>query len=395
MAIEIYHQLGFRQNWNFDSYNDDRVGDGFILAPSHMERNDVLGLSNEIKNISIFDPQFFLPNTQIRALSSYDFFPDRVANGFQTNEFGEELCEECAERCVRFQIDSNFNKIIIPTRYLTGMPPSFIEQQNRLFVTPFLNALESASNSKPVLLQLVLNDNMVKNEDYASDLLNWITSIQGISGVYLITDINPRQKQLKDIEFLLAYLKFIDALRNNDLYVLLGFQNIESILLSIADPNAIAIGSYENLRMFNIRNFEIREPGVVRGPNPRIYVSQLLQWIEYNYVLPIRRVMGEHFFDENHYHATVFQPTYRWHFLKPELYKHFFLVFSEQMKLIGNVDGRNRYEFVSELLAHAWRNFSRLQEAGIVLDQSNDGSHIPTWITAANLYANHKGWRAA
>ena len=393
MTIEIFHQLGHNFVWNFQSHDDDSVGDGYILAPSHIAKEQIDSLPVEKSTISIFDPQFFLPNLQIRSLSTYDFFPDRLADGFTTSEFANNLCYECAKRCVQFQIQSGFNKIIIPTRYLTGMPPTFIQQQEQLFVSPFIDAIDSAQTKKPVILQLILNDNMIKNEEYASEILNWITGIQRINGVYLIIDINPRSKQIKDIDFLFLYLKFIRALRNNDLYVLLGYQNIESTLLSLADPNGITIGSYENLRMFNIRNFENRDNLPIHGPNARIYVSKLLQWIDNNYIGAIRKEIGDVLFDDNQYRALMFQPTYRWHFTKPELYKHFFLVFSEQINKISNLEGLERFNLVLNIFDEANQGFALINKAGVALDINNDGSHISTWITAANLFGKEMGWR--
>lgn len=393
MSIEIYHQLGFRSQWNFQSFINDSVGNGFILAPSHMEKSEVENLDNNLKRNSIFDPQFFIPSVQKRKLSTYDFFPDVVANGFQTSEYSDGFSQECAERCISFQKVNGFRKLIIPTRYISGMPSNFIQQQQQLFVMPFVDAITRLGKDRPVLLQIVLNDGMIKDLEFSSDLLNWITGIPTIDGVYLIADINPRPKQLRDIDFLYSYLRFIQALSLNDLYILLGYQNTEAVLLTLASPSAVSIGSYENLRMFNIRNFKEDENGTKRGPNARIYVSKLFQWIDTNYIGAIARVFGNtHLFDDNHYKAQMFEPTFQWHFSKPELYKHYFLVFSGQIQNITNYNGIDRYHFISHLIEQGMAEFDSIRDRGVILDQDSDGSHLPAWLTAANLFAQDQGW---
>lgn len=393
MSIEIFHQLGFRHNWNFQSFVDDNSGNGFIIAPSYMEKTEVEELSEGIKNISVFDPQFFIPRIRKRALSTYEFFPDIVANGFQTSEFSGGFSLECALNCVEFQKTNGFKKLVIPTRYFSGMPSDFIAQQCDLFVSPFLNAIERLGKDRPVLLQLVVNDGMIKDHEFSNDLLNWLTGIQEIDGIYLIADINPRTKQIRDIDFLYSYLCFIQALSSNDLYTLLGYQNTEAVLLALASPNAVSIGSYENLRMFNIRNFEENDTGPTRGPNARIYVSKLLQWIDTNYVGAITRILGDnHIFDNNHYQAQMFEPSYHWHFSKPELYKHYFLVFSQQLQNICANDGIDRYHNVCQLLDQALTQFARIRDNGVILDQDSDGSHLSAWLTAANLFGRDQGW---
>ncbi len=117
---------------------------------------------NTVKN-SIFDPQFFLPNTAIGKLSEYDFFPNKVADGFKTSDYSDSYAQESADRCVNFQVQNDFRYLVIPTRYTPGMPTSFIENQQELFVTPFLDAVKRQRSPKKVILQLVLNDNMIKD----------------------------------------------------------------------------------------------------------------------------------------------------------------------------------------------------------------------------------------
>lgn len=284
--------------------------------------------------------------------------------------------------------------VIIPTRYVSGMSSNYIPQQQQLFVTPFVNAIDQIGKDRPVLLQLVLNDDMIKDQEYAADLLNWITGITVIDGVYLIADINPRPKQLRDIDFLYAYLRFINALVVNNLYVLLGYLNTEAALLTLASPNGVTVGSYENLRMFNIRNFDSDVARTIRGPNARLYVSRLLQWIDTNYLGAIIRVLGNtDLFDDNHYKAVMFTPSYQWHFSKPELYKHYFLVFSQQLQYITSFQGADRYHVFCDLTEEALLHYAHLRELGVILDQDSDGSHLPTWLTAANLFAAEQGWR--
>lgn len=394
MTTKIIHQLGHRYCWNFDSYQNDGVGDGFIIAPSHMERNYVERLSDEIKNTSFFDPQFFLPNTRVRKLPSYDFFPDVISSGFTTQEFTLRHANQCAVDCLIFQNSQDFEMQIIPTRHFTGLPLNFVEQQDQLFVQPFISGLQSIHSTKPVLLQLIINENMIKNEEYSNRLLNWITHIREITGVYLIADINPRRKQLVDIDFLYRYMKFIDALKNNDLFVMLGYLNIESLLLLLADPDAVTIGSYDNLRMFKIKDFEPKDNKPIRAPSPRIYSSQLLQLIQSNYLGAIQRVAnGEFDIDDSKYKVSIFEPTFNWHFHQPILYKHFFLVFSEQLRIICALSGQERYNKINELINNSIHLNRLIEERGVTMDDDSNGSHLAPWQTVANLFSADKGWR--
>jgi len=394
MPIEIIHQLGHNDCWNYASHNEDGVGAGFIQSPLHKTYNQIQELNDQILKKSYFDPQFFKPDDCSEKLLSYSFYPGNFGDVFLPDNFISTYSEQCALECFRFQHSLNFNKIIIPTIHFSGLPLDLPEKLNNLFVKPFLRQSNSFSPHNPILLQLIVNNQMIINHEYSAQLLNWITGIRGIDGVYLIADVSPRNKQIKNIDFLYYYLQFIDSLRQNDLYVLLGYQNTESILLSLANPNAITIGTYENRRIFDISNFDKSSTPAPRQPNPRIYLSQMLQWVEVNYIGAMQRSLGDlSFIDESKYTDKVkeFQPSHNWHFSQPVLYKHYLTVFSKQMNAISSLPQNERFELLMEIFNKALRLNSKM--SSIQFDENSDVSHIDKWITVAKQFAEVKGWK--
>ena len=180
----------------------------------------------------------------------------------------------------------------------------------------------------------------------------------------------------------------------NKVKVILGYLNCEAILLSIANPHIITIGSYENTRRFNISAFEEKEDNRQQGPTARIYISKLLQLVDHRYIGIIKRVKDDpDFFDKNTYQAEMFMPSFKWHFGRPQLYKHYFLVFSKQLRDVGNTEDHKRYKKVCSIIENAIDNYSFFSEKGILFDPDSDGSHLYAWLTAANLFAADQGWR--
>ncbi|MGI4790231.1 MAG: hypothetical protein ACRYFS_15445 [Janthinobacterium lividum] len=391
--MKIYHQVGHNQTWNVQSFQKDHVGDGLILSPRHMKRSVVEALSPLIKKKSLFDPQWFFPNIPKGSLGDYDFFPDKMPGGFVTEAYQDTAAFESAKRCVDFQLKNSFESIIIPTRYKPGTPTDFIAKMDAHFVKPFLKALAECGSSVDVILQLVLNENMVKDKAYSAEILNWLTGIPQISGIYLVTEVYPRRKQLDDIEFLLALLDFVSAVRSNDLSVILGYLNTESLLLSLASPSAVTVGSFEKTRNFYATNFKDIDLGE-RSPNPRLYVAQVLQNVEYNYVNPIKMLLNDQdFFDDTLYREKILDSKYKPHFSKPDLYKHSFIVLFRQLQAIAARSGKERYDYVSNLFVHASHMFSVIEQKGVVLGADSKGDHLPAWMTVANIYAKEQGWK--
>lgn len=384
---KLYHQLGFRYQWNLESLQFDGVGDGVIVGPRYMEKSRVEALPEEVRKSSLFDPQFFLPATPRGSLATYTFFPNVVSGGFESSEYAEGASQRSAELCLRFQADLGFESFVIPTRYREGAPADFVESQSRLFVEPFLEAARGIS-SRRGLLQLILTEQMLKDTSFRNSLLNWVTGIEDLSGVYLIADVRRPHKQIDDIELLDGLLRFVFALRRNDMEVVLGYLNTEILLLLAADPTAVATGSYENLRMFSTTAFVDEEPTPRRGPNARLYISQLCQWVDTRYLGAIRRALrdADSFFDQTRYHAEMFQASYNWHFARPEPYKHYFQVIADQVRCLSQLSGLERVSAIRATLTSTLDRFRQLEAAGVILDSDSAGSHISAWLTELNLF---------
>lgn len=384
---QLLHQLGHNYCWNIDSLTAG-IGDGVIIGPRYIERTKVMSLPFSIRRNAIFDPQFYLPNSSEGYLSKYPFFPQVVAGGFSTTEWNEELAYESASQCLLFQSECEFEYIVIPTRYREGMPSDYIESQAQHFVAPFIRAYGAQNLSNPCLLQLILTDQMLKDNSYRRDILNWVTSIEELDGIYLICPWSSKRKQIEDIDFLLSVMAFVRDLKTANMAVIMGYVNTESILYLAADPDAITMGSYENLRMFGIRPYEPKEDKKMQGPTPRIYVSRLLQWIEHQYIGAIVRSVenGESFFDDNQHRIIMFEPTYKWHFSKPDPYKHYFVSFSQQFHRLISYNGQDRFDAIRAEFQCAIRNFHTLDDLGIAFNNDSSGNHLPAWLTALNLF---------
>ena len=383
---EIYHQLGFRYKWNLESIEADNTGDGIIIAPRYMAIEKVVSLPANIRQKAIFDPQFYLPDSDRGKLLTYPFFPKVVANGFSTSEWDEGLALESAYQCITFQLENEFRFITIPTRFREGMPTDYIESQSVQFINPFLKAYQNMGNPNRCLLQLILTDQMLNDEAYRRDILNWVTGIEEIDGIYLIYHFTRTNKQVEDIEFLFAVYIFVQALKQAGMFVVIGYLNTESIPLLCADPDIITMGSYENLRMFGTLPYEEKLDKKQQGPNPRVYVPILLQWIEHDYIGAISRVVGDAdaFFEDNQYRVLMFEPTYQWFFTKPEPYKHYFLAFSNQFRQLAFNEGNKRLDAVKGECNRAFGMFKELENRGIVFDVNSGGGHLPKWLTFLN-----------
>ncbi|WP_044262887.1 hypothetical protein [Bacteroides timonensis] len=389
--MKVYHQLGFRDKWNIDCYGEG-FGDGLIFSPINMESNKLLALPTDIRANSFLDPQMYLLSTEKSSNVTYPFFPGNIKAGFSTSDL-DTANEQIAELCIDYQMEANFKYIVIPTRYFEATPTKYLEQTMQNFVIPFLDYKEKKNINASFLLTVIVKQCVLEDQTLRDELLNWMTGIAGITGFYLIFENNFASKQIKDFAYLSNALFLIDILKKNEMEVHIGYNNTEGLLFSAAMPDSIAIGSYENLRMFKISRFEVLEGKVMRSPNARLYSSRLLQWIEYNYIDSMKMLVDDYdkYFDDTKYKPLMFnigdfknKEKFKWHFSKSEIYKHYFEVFSSQVHDLPSLQ-EERIEFLKANIMAAIENF-KIIKANVLLDSDSDDSHLAIWYNVLNAY---------
>lgn len=387
--MRVFHQTGHNYKWNLDSLVSDSAGDGLILSPVNIEKDKVKALSSSVLERSFFDPQYYLPTDVKGKLATYDYFPSNMMEEFSTIDF-ETISIKSAKLCISFQVNNKFRYIVIPARYYDTLPSDYIEKQNQQFIIPFLEAIQDIGSKSPVLLTVLVKQEQLMDEAHRNLLLNWITGIKDITGVYLIFENNFLSKQIKDTQYLFNALTFIRILKLNDLEVHIGCTNTEGLLYSIANPDSITMGSYENLRNFNIKRYTVQEKKKQNGPNPRLYSGVLFQWIDYAFIEPIKALYPkwETLFEESAYKPLMFSPEFKWHFTKPELYKHFFIIFSEQVHNLPSVT-QDRINLLKGLFQGAIQLFREIEESGVFLDDNSNGSHLSVWLNVVSMFEKH------
>lgn len=382
--MKVYHQTGFRDNWNRECYLNG-IGDGLIYSPINIDADKLLALDPVLKVNGFLDPQLYLLNEAKGTLHTYPYFPGNIKPDFSTPDLDNSHIQ-MAKLCVDYQLNNDLGYLVIPTRYYSDNPTTYFVQSTDYFVTPFCDYVRTNDIKKKILLSVIVKPIMLADEEKRNEVLNWITGHQQISGVYLIFEDNFNSKQIKDFEYLLNALRFIRILKANQMEVHLGYTNTEGILYSIAMPDSVTIGSYENLRSFGIKRFKDLENGPMRAPRARLYSSKLLQWLDYQYVEAMRSLIPnyEDYFDESEFRPLMFKPEYNWQFQKPEPYKHYFYVFDRQVKALPNGQA-DRIEILKGNIRNAV-NLFRIIENEVLLDDDSNGSHLPTWFNVINAF---------
>lgn len=384
--VKVYHQCGHNDVWNFDIFNNDNIGDGMIFAPKMAKAKKIKTFDSNINKVSFFDPQFYFPRSRIKKFEEFDFFPNIISDGYSTVSY-EELCYESANKCVEFQIEQDYKFIVIPTVVYDETPQEYLNILRSLYIEPFISEINKQNiNNKKVLITVVVKDIQILDENFINDMLNLITGYDEIDGVYLVPSFKGG-KRLKDIDYIFNLLRVINILKENDLYVHLAYIDIEGIIFTLANIDSVSIGTYENVRRFNLDNFKERDDETsFRTPNKRIYSNKLYQWIDINYIGALKELEDFNIlFDENEYVNYDIATDNNWNLKNPEVYKHYLTSLYKQYINLP-LTYEERYKFIISELRNAITINNTIEEEGILLDNNSNGDHLSKWYTAINRY---------
>lgn len=366
---------------------DDGVGEGLIISPVHEKSARVSGFPDSLRKQSLFDPQYYLPNSQKAKLNSYLFFPEAITSGFNTVDFSLQALES-AKLCVEYQIAHGFDRIVIPARFFSQMVSDYTQQQETYSVIPFIKEITRQKIKRPVLLTLPLTSHMVEDATYRTNLLNWVTSFPEIDGIYLIVENDRTSKQITSETFLFEMLVLLTEIKEAGLDVVLGYTNTESLIYLISGDIDITMGAYENTRMFSLDKF-IDSDEDRRGPRARIYLPGLLNWIQFGQAKQLRsssRNLWSSAYEFTKYADAALKQLREPSFNQSPLYKHYFICFSSQVDQLRPLSRLDRYKKLVSWIKAAISLNEGIAEIPLDLERHGSGEHLQAWLDAINMY---------
>lgn len=385
--MKLYHQTGHNYVWNIQSYVQDKAGDGIIFSPLNIEYSKLKELPVSLCTSGLFDPQLFMPSVGHKGLLTYDYFPTSIINKFSSSDYST-IKNEIAKRYIEMLMNLSFKKVIIPNKYIEIESTGYYDQVYENYIKPHCDEIPNGSGIEKYLT-VILNNTKLIDDETRDSMLDWLTGLTEIDGFYLLFDIKRTTKQIKDPEVLAEALFVINVLKRAGKKVIIGYTNTEGILYSIANPDAITCGSYENLRNFSmtLKRFSPEEKKQQHGPNARLYSALLYQWIEYPYIAVIKQLYPhlKEIFPDSKYRPLMFTPTFKWNFQKSELYKHYFIEFYKQVSVLSSNLGLRKSELIVSI-KKSLNIYSEMNTAGILFDGDSDGSHLIQWINAVSIF---------
>ena len=85
----------------------------------------------------------------------------------------------------------------------------------------------------------------------------------------------------------------------------------------------------------------------------------------------------------------LFEPTFQWHFSKPEIYKNYFCEYTALLKELPQ-NYEETYKFILEKINESMLYYKEISDSGVLLDEKSNGDHLIHWANAVNMFNKYK-----
>lgn len=259
--MELYFQFGYGMKAITCELANSWGGGTVILSPRDMDSKSLRNWCNEFRNSKLkmlFDPQCYFPKGDSKKLSTYSYWNSDMQTFLEDKSKFDFIIEEI----------NQYNEFIGTDAYLI---PSFLDKYSDKWFKKWIETTEQFIGStrrivknKPVIATLALPSGfLIQSEDKIEQLIN---KIQGwnVDGYYIVAE-TPEHSYLVSNEIWLSNVfNICAALKTTRRKVIFGYANHQMLPLSIFKVDAIASGTWLNVRSFTNR-FDYQEPGKKRS----------------------------------------------------------------------------------------------------------------------------------
>ncbi len=268
--MELYLQLGYGMMAHCRHLLERWEEATVILSPRDLTRKQIQHFGSEIVKCggrNLLDPQFFEPRATHHRLVNHDYWPDDFATSMLD---GGSALVDLLQRLLALNDSACADRFVVPGLYGERVDDDWLAVQSTV--------IDEAANlvtDRPRIATLCLSAEALRFEDQIEMALN-AAEAWDVGGVYIVPE-HPATQYLVDDSMWLGNLLILCAgLKLQDKDVLLGYGSHQMLCLATARVDAIASGTWLNVRSFAPEKFHERQPGDIKRKAKWYYCPQAL-----------------------------------------------------------------------------------------------------------------------
>lgn len=252
--MDLYLQFGYgMMGLTKDLLNKWGTGT-VILSPRDTERNQIQKFAQDIDKLKgkcLLDPQLYYPKADHHRLVNHDYWPEEYVTGLFS---GGKALQDVLNNLKILNNEAQTNAYILPGLYSNTI--------NEDWFAVHENIIESSSeimNDLPRLATICISsDNLRISEEQIENIIVRSESWD-VDGYYIVAEHPNNQYLVEDPMWLSNLLILCSGLKLQNRNVIVGYCSHQMLCLAAANVDAIASGTWLNVRVFSQNRFHENE----------------------------------------------------------------------------------------------------------------------------------------
>lgn len=247
--MELYFQFGYGMKKIVTDLSEDWGGATAILSPRDISPDQLKKWKKDFEKANVktlFDPQLYFPKSQHKGLQKYDYMDSSLVTKMESDTSKEETV---IKSILKYNEMAGCSEFIIPS-VMFQYDQQWMERWKKHSVK-WISATKKYVQNRMIYMTLALPDMfLLQKEEEIERLIAEIETLD-VEGYYIIA-YPPKNQYLVDTPMWLSNLMQICAsLKLYGKKVIMGYGNHQLLCLSATGIDAMATGTYLNVRRFS------------------------------------------------------------------------------------------------------------------------------------------------
>ena len=340
-----------------------------ILSPRDMAPTQLKTWSIEFQKAGVqcyFDPQCYCPKSELKRLSQYSYWDSNLNTKLQQNNTPIDQQIQEIKNCNDIAKSVAYILPSILNNYDSSWANRFLRQTKRI-----IDSGHKYMNDKPLLATLTFpKDFLVQNENTIEPVLQAILDLD-VDGFYIISEDLDRKYLADNPMWLSNVLHICATLKISGKKIVFGYGNHQLLPLALLRTDAMASGSWLNVRSFTNRFIDTDEQ---KRKSTWVYYPEALSEYKLSFMdwafnhghLASMKSKDKDFLDEGI--SKIFQssaPPSATGFNETDAFKHYLCCLKHQVSLLNRPSYQETLDSYEMLLVTAEREIERLEKCGV------------------------------
>jgi hypothetical protein len=249
--MDLYLQFGWGMMGLSRALVESWGGGTVILSPRDLDEQQLQRQATAINRLNngrvMVDPQFYLPRADHFRLVTHSFWPSNYSTG---SFFSGPALGQLISALKQLNQDLDTSMAILPGLLTERVNDDWLATQDAI-----LDAARAADFERPLCATIALSDDACRSEAQITALLEHAERVRA-DAYYLVCEHPNGRYLVDDPSWLANVLDIVAGLKLNGAKLILGYSNHQMLIAAVAKADAIASGTWLNVRAFPPGKFQ-------------------------------------------------------------------------------------------------------------------------------------------